>query len=126
MARRNKAVMGALKAARTALGLSQMELGQLLGVSRNTIRSWEGRWATGMEPSFMRHLCRGLLACSLMPHLAIELSGPCLAEFRAKMKVHQESFGQLLGVTRSTVSRWETDTPPRWLSYVLLSIAFRD
>ena len=116
MARKKVEVLGSLKDVRKKLGLSQHELGQLLGVSRNTIRSWE----TGKETPFLRHLSRGLLACYLMPHLVIELTGPCLAEFRARMKLLQEEFARLLGVTRSTISRWETDPPPRWFSSALL------
>lgn len=122
MAQRRPQNFGLLKATRKALGLSQQELGEALGVSRNTIRSWE----KDRERDFLRHVCRGLRACRIMPHLEPEATGQSVAAVRAGMRLHQDEFSSLLGVTRSTVSRWENDTPPRWVSFALLSLAFTD
>lgn len=122
MAQRKPHHFGLLKATRKALGLSQHELGVALGISRNTIRSWEN----GREKGFLRHVCRGLRACSIMPHLEPETTGQSVAAVRAGLRLHQDELADLLGVTRYTISRWENDTPPRWVSFVLLSLAFMD
>ncbi|WP_082534457.1 MULTISPECIES: helix-turn-helix domain-containing protein [Pseudomonas] len=122
VARRKTQHFGLLKSTRKTLGLSQHELGVALGVSRNTVRSWEGC----REDDFLRHICRGLRECRIMPHLETVATGQSVAAVRAGMRLHQDEFSALLGVSRSTVSRWENDTPPRWVSFALLSLAFTD
>lgn len=122
MAHKSQLSNGPLKSCRKAMGLSQEELGELLGVSRNTIRSWE----VGKEPRFLLSLCKGLKAYAILPHIAIELSGACLAQLRARMGLHQERLAERLGVSRPTLSRWENDTPPRWVSFAITALAFED
>lgn len=122
MARKKHIAHGALRSCRKAIGLSQQDLGDLLGVSRNTIRSWE----VGKEPRFMVPLCKGLKAYAILPHIAVELSGACLAQMRTRMGLHQEHLAEQLGVSRPTLSRWENDTPPRWVSFAMTALAFKD
>lgn len=122
MARCNHIHHGLLRSCRKTIGLSQQELGDLLGVSRNTVRSWE----VGKEPQFLPHLCKGLIAYVVLPHIAIELSGGCLSTIRSRMRLHQEQLAEQLGVSRSTLSRWENDTPPRWVSFAITALAFKD
>lgn len=122
MARKRQVPHGLLRSCRKTIGLSQHELGELLGVSRNTIRSWE----VGKEPRFLALLCKGLRAFAVLPHIAIELSGSCLAQLRTRMGLHQEQLAEQLGVSRPTVSRWENDTPPRWVSFAITALAFTD
>lgn len=104
------------------MGMSQQELGDLLGVSRNTIRSWE----IAKEPKFLVPLCKGLKAYYLLPHIAVELSGGCLSALRSRMGLHQDQLADQLGVSRPTLSRWENDTPPRWVSFAVTALAFKD
>lgn len=122
MARKKPIPHGLLRSCRKAIGLSQNELGDLLGVSRNTIRSWE----VGNEPRFLPPLCKGLKAYAILPHIALEMSGACLAQMRARMGLHQEHLAEQLGVSRPTLSRWENDTPPRWVSFAMTALAFKD
>lgn len=122
MAKRKQESSSLLKRTRQRLHLSQAELGRVLGVTRNTIRCWEA----GSDQMFMYHICRGLHATNVMPHLYHLLTGPCLAEARGRMELEQDQLGELIGVSRSTISRWENDTPPLWLSYALLSLLFQD
>lgn len=122
MAKRKQEATSLLKRTRQRLNLSQSDLGRDLGVCRNTIRSWEA----GTDRVFIFHICRGLQATSVMPHLFHLLTGPCLAEARGRMGLQQDQLAELVGVSRSTISRWEKDTPPLWLSYALLSLIFQD
>ncbi len=122
MAKRKLEATSLLKLTRKKLDLSQTDLGRGLGVTRNTIRSWEA----GPDQMFIYHICRGLQATRVMPHLFHQLTGPCLAEARGRMGLQQEQLAELIGVSRSTISRWENDTPPLWLSYALLSLLFQD
>lgn len=122
MARKKQIAHGALRSCRKAIGLSQQELGDLLGVSRNTIHSWE----VSKEPPFIAPLCKGLKAYAVLPHLAVELSGACLAQMRTRMGLYQEHLAEELGVSRPTLSRWENETPPRWVSFAITAIAFKD
>lgn len=122
MARKKQVAYGTLRCCRKAIGLSQQDLGDLLGVSRNTIRSWE----VGKEPRFMAPLCKGLKAYVVLPHIAVELSGACLAQMRTRMGLHQEHLAEQLGVSRPTLSRWENDTPPRWVAFAMTALAFKD
>lgn len=122
MAKRKATNYGALRTCRKSLGLSQQELGELLGVSRNTIRSWE----LGKEPGFLPLLCRGLNAYRVLPHIFIEFSGACLASARGRMKLRQDQLAERLGLSRTTLSRYENDTPPRWLIIAVAALAFTD
>ncbi len=120
---RKKGVTGSeLRHARKMLGLSQVQLGELLGVSRNTIRCWE----TGDGPAFRPLLCRGLRAYKALPHLFIELTGPCLAGIRVRMGMTQDQLADRLTVSRPSLSRWENDTPPSWVVFAVTAIAFLD
>ncbi|HDS1721576.1 helix-turn-helix domain-containing protein [Pseudomonas putida] len=122
MARKKQTPHGLLRSCRKAIGLSQQELGDLLGVSRNTIRSWE----IGKEPRFLLLLCKGLKAHYVLPHIGVELSGGCLSALRSRLGFHQEQLAEQLGVSRPTLSRWENDTPPRWVSFAVTALAFKD
>jgi transcriptional regulator with XRE-family HTH domain len=122
MARMKDKKHGLLRSTRKALGITQQELGDLLGASRNTIRSWE----VGSEPKFLPPLCRGLKAYRALPHIAVELTGPCLAAIRLRMGLYQDQLSELIGVSRPTLSRWENDTPPRWVSFAITAIAFSE
>ena len=122
MARRKVTNYGALKTCRKDLGLSQQELGELLGVSRNTIRAWE----LGKEPRFLTLLCKGLKAYRVLPHTFIEFSGSCLADARGRMGLRQDQLAESLGLSRATLSRYENDTPPRWLILAIAALAFTD
>lgn len=122
MRTKKKVIRGPLHSCRKTLGLSQCELGELLGVSRNTIRSWE----VGAGPRFIGLLCRGLKAYRVLPQIGVVYSGACLAEARQRLGLHQEELGVLLGVSRPTLSRWENDTPPRWVSFAIAALAFSD
>ena len=119
-ARRKSAPCGLLRSCRKALGMSQQELGDLLAVSRNTVRSWE----VGKEPKFLSLLCRGLRAYRVLPHIDVNLTGPCLAEIRTRLGFHQDQLAERIGVSRPTLSRWEQGTPPRWVSFAITALAF--
>lgn len=122
MARKKPPQHGLLRSCRKAIALSQQELGDLLGVSRNTIRSWE----VGKEPRYLALLCQGLKAHYLLPHIVIDLSGSCLSDLRSRLGLHQDQLADQLGVSRPTLSRWENDTPPRWVSFAVTALAFKD
>lgn len=93
MARKQKTPLGLLRSCRKAIGLSQQELGELLGVSRNTIRTWE----IGKEPRFLHLLCKGLKAHFVLPHIGIELSGGCLSALRSRLGLHPGAIGRAIG-----------------------------
>ncbi|MCF5371338.1 helix-turn-helix domain-containing protein [Pseudomonas syringae] len=112
----------ALRACRKDLGLTQQELGDLLGVSRNTLRAWE----LGKEPAFLPHVCCGLRAYKRLPHIFIAYSGGCLVEARKRFGMHQDQLAALLGVSRPTLSRWENDTPPAWITFAVSALAFTE
>ena len=118
---RKKGVAGSdMHHARKWLGLSQQQLGELLDVSRNTFRSWEA----GKGPAFLPLLCRGLRAYKALPHLFIDLTGPCLADMRTRIGMNQEQLASRLSVSRPSVSRWENDTPPKWVVFAVTALAF--
>ncbi|NVL50000.1 helix-turn-helix domain-containing protein [Pseudomonas syringae pv. actinidiae] len=96
MAKKKPVSHGLLRSCRKTISMSQQELGELLGVSRNTIRSWE----LGKEPRFLEILCIGLRAHYILPHTAIELSGSCLSALRARMGLQQDQLAAALGVSR--------------------------
>ncbi|WP_372242226.1 helix-turn-helix transcriptional regulator [Pseudomonas sp. MWU12-2323] len=114
--------VGGLRECRKYLGLTQQELGELLGVSRNTLRSWE----IDREPGYLALLVRGLRAYKVLPQIGTVLSGPCLVEARGRLGMHQEHLAARLGVSRPTLSRWENDTPPRWVSFAISALAFTE
>lgn len=122
MAKRKVSVDGSLRSIRKRLGLSQQELGDLLGAARNTIRSWE----TGSESKFVLLLSKGLRLYSVFPHIKIDFTGPCLAAARGRLRLHQDEFADRLGVSRATVSRWENDTPPAWVIFAVAALALTD
>lgn len=122
MVRRKQISGGELRTVRKYLRLTQSQLGELLGVSRNTVRIWE----TGAGPSFCPLLCRGLKAYKVFPHLFVDLSGPCLAEARNRLGLYQDQLAERLGVSRPTLSRWENDTPPLWVKFAITALAFLD
>lgn len=122
MARRSAPSGGELRVVRKSLGLSQEQLGELLSVSRNTIRSWE----TGAGPSFCSLMCRGLRAFKVFPHLFIDMTGPCLADARNRLGFHQDDLAEKLCISRPTLSRWENGTPPRWVKFALIALVFLD
>ncbi|HEJ4408131.1 TPA: transcriptional regulator [Pseudomonas aeruginosa] len=122
MARRNGLSCSELRAVRKTLGLSQEQLGELLSVSRNTIRSWE----TGAGPSFCLLMCRGLRAFKVFPHLFVDMTGPCLADARSRLGFHQDELAEKLCISRPTLSRWENGTPPGWVKFALIALVFLD
>lgn len=122
MPRRKALSSGELQSVRKSLGLSQAQLGELMSVSRNTIRSWEA----GAGPSFCLLLCRGLRAFKVFPHLFVDLTGPCLADARSRLGLHQDQLAEKLSISRPTLSRWENGTPPRWVKFALIALVFSD
>lgn len=119
---KNKHHPSGLAAARIALGMKQGELAQLLGVARSTIITWENMHHD--RPVWLSLLCQGLYAYRIIPAIGEPLSGPALAEARQRLGVDQQLLGQKIGKSRNTISRWENDTPPKWLSFVLATLAF--
>lgn len=122
MSRRKPVSVDGLRACRKLLGLTQQELGELLGVSRNTLRSWEVK----REPGYLALIIRGLRAYKVLPQIGVVFTGPCLSEARARLGMHQEHLAVRLGVSRATLSRWENDTPPRWVSFAISALAFTE
>jgi transcriptional regulator with XRE-family HTH domain len=122
MGLRVKTALGGLRESRKRLGLTQQELGDLLGVSRNTLRSWE----TVNEPRYLWLVVKGLRAYKVLPMIGAVYSGPCLSEARLRLGMHQDELATRLGISRPTLSRWENDTPPRWISFAISALAFME
>lgn len=112
-----------LKLARADLKVSQQDLATMLGVSRTTISTWEKQ--TNCE--WLKHLCVGLTTCLKQPNLddLQELSGPQLCALRVANGWQQMDLAHKMNVSRSTVSRWENNRPPKWVAYATISIIFR-
>ncbi|MFL1449303.1 helix-turn-helix transcriptional regulator [Pseudomonas tritici] len=122
MAKRKSTIHSALRDCRKNMGMSQQELGSLLGSSRNTIRCWE----VSKEPKFLDLLCKGLGLYRVFPHIHVDLSGPCLVAARTRFGLHQDELASRLSVSRATLSRWENDTPPGWVLFALAALALTD
>lgn len=103
---------------RKKAGLSQEELGNAIGVSRQAVSKWE---LNAIQPK-----AKMIQALSLFFHVSIhyffdelpepkenngrpKTLGEKIYELRRKAGVSQEQLGELLGVSRQSVSNWETD-----------------
>lgn len=110
-----------LKSFRKSTGMSQTELAHILDSSRSTIGNWELRTA----PAWVELACRGVRAAQVFPHIILPLCGPSLAAARSQLGLNQEELADELAVTRSSISRWENGSPPRWVAFAILTLAFK-
>lgn len=115
-------LVGELAETRRLMRLGQKDLAELLGVSRTTISSWE----SSSPPRWIELLCSGLKASRVLPHIGLPITGTELIQARKALGYNQMEFAQRLAMSRSTISRWESDTPPRWVSFAIASLAFKD
>lgn len=121
MAKKYTPPLTGLAGARNALGVNQAELAVMLGVSRTTVSNWEN--SSERQP-WLSLVCQGLYASRIIPSISEPMTGADLAAARSLFGLDQEAFGRKLGVSRTTISRWENDTPPLWLSYAIATLAF--
>ena len=111
-----------LKPYQDKLGFTREQLAEHLEVSRSTLYEWDEMGA----PYWVEYALNGLRAALVLPHLAIPMLGPDLMRARTALKLSQADFSHRLGISRRTVSRWENDTPPSWLSYAVIALAILD
>lgn len=111
-----------LKTYQEKLGFTREQLAEHLEVSRSTLYEWDEMGA----PNWVQYALTGLRASLVLPHLAIPILGPDVMRARTALKLTQDEFSHRLGVSRRTVSRWENDTPPSWLSYAVIALAILD
>jgi transcriptional regulator with XRE-family HTH domain len=93
-----------LKRKRLKLGLSQKELGKLLGADRTTIRNWE-RWRTSPALNYIPKIIEFL--GYLPPQLKAETLTEKIKLFRKLFGLSQKDLAKILRVDPSTIWRWE-------------------
>ncbi|MBS2554086.1 transcriptional regulator [Catenulispora sp. NL8] len=124
--RRLNAIQGQLLAARLAAKMSQEALGEVLGVTSRSLRDWEKHydspslghafdWAQRL--GFRLALADRLVEATAFPvevkhhHIwqmqEYRLLAPFLKARRRARKISQTDLGLIVGVTRSTLQRWE-------------------
>ena len=111
-----------------------------MGVSRQTVFKWENAHAC---PSLEKLplLCKTLnteiddlisdsdynedSVCAEVPEVTAEIIGRNIKRIRSDKKLSQEALGEVLGITRQTVSRWETGIiSPEFINVMTLSDYF--
>ena len=117
-----------LAEARTAAGLTQGKLADLVGVSEHTIRGWE----RGRSAPTAHHLARLVDALGVSPaHLAPLPNNPQLRHLRQQAGLTQADIAEILGTPAGSVGqieagRWWPSAAERWASaYGVSMSAFR-
>ena len=95
----------ALVACREAHDLSAVQLASLLGVSYSAVWNWEHRCAQP-RPSHVRELAA--IGCDVTPYITPTVTGKTIREWRTENDISQSKLAELLHVSPSTVSAWET------------------
>lgn len=110
----------ALRIYRDEIGLKQHEMAAALGVSEGTYRQWEH----GQIEAWLRLACKGY-AFSLKVGLQdAEWTGDQLVENRNRMSMTQVELASALDLSRATIGRYEAGTPPRWVTFAVMALAF--
>lgn len=120
--------------------LSQAELSKLLGVSRQSIFKWENSHSYPMLEKIPL-LCRTLnvnvsdlisnnefneaSVYAQVSEITEEIIGSNIRRLRSERGLSQDQFGEMIGVTRQTVSRWETGViSPEFLNIISIAECF--
>lgn len=106
---------------RNRMGLSQKEMGLAFGVCRTAYRSWECTSAPGWIPL----ACAGFSASRVLSNLSQPFTAADLIHARSSLGLIQEELALELGVSRASISRWETGTPPVWMNLAIAALVFK-
>ncbi|KZN20835.1 MULTISPECIES: helix-turn-helix transcriptional regulator [Pseudomonas] len=110
----------ALRQYRDALKLKQTDLAAAFGVSEGTYRLWE----KGQVEAWLRLACKGYAFCVRAGLDGATWTGDHLVEIRNRMEMTQLDLALALGLSRATIGRYEADTPPRWVTFAVMALAF--
>ena len=117
--RRRRLGENPLKDTRAAIGISQKELAEELGLARTTIIS-----AEQADPKpWILLACVGLGGIRLSGDRVGQLSGPRLTRIRTDMGLSAEELANRLGYAPSTINTWERSSPPLWAHPALVGLA---
>ncbi len=113
-----------LRERRTALGLSQQALADILGVKRQAVHKWERgeppQTAGGLELA-MEVLERQAALGEAVEGIDVP-TAEALREARDRLGMTQTQLADRLGVTQATVSRWEDGSPIQGGGIVALAL----
>lgn len=115
---RKKRPFNALRDARNKLGLSQVELAELLDVARTTILSAE----QDTPKPWMPIACLGLGNLMFVDESVRPLSGERFASHRERLGLSHAGLASKLGFAESTIKTWERTAPPVWAHPVMIGL----
>lgn len=121
MKRKNRSIPKTrLRGYRAELCLKQTDLAAAFGVSEGTYRQWEN----GQPQAWLRLACKGYAFC-LTAGLADTIwTGHQLEQARKRMSLTQTELAVSLDLSRATIGRYESGSPPRWMAYAAMALAF--
>jgi DNA-binding XRE family transcriptional regulator len=105
---------------RDVLGLKQTELADAFGVSEGTYRQWENN----PVEAWLRLACKGYAFCLRAGVNDCAWTGGQLVDARNRMNMTQDDLALALSLHRSTIGRYEAGTPPKWMSFAVMALAF--
>jgi DNA-binding XRE family transcriptional regulator len=105
---------------RAELKLKQTELASAFGVSEGTYRDWE----KGQLPAWLRLACKGFAFCRLAGIRYEDWDGDHVVQARKRLALTQTSLAMALELSRATIGRYEAGTPPKWMAYAVMALAF--
>jgi DNA-binding XRE family transcriptional regulator len=110
----------ALRRYRDELGLKQTDVAAAFGVSEGTYRQWEH----GKVEAWLRLACKGYAFCLRAGLSDAEWTGDQLVEARNRMTMTQLDLAVAFDLSRATIGRYEAGTPPKWVTFAVLALAF--
>lgn len=114
-----------LAGARQALGLSQRELAERVGASRQSVWEWESD-RLGPHPRYVPLLCDALDVSPIW--LLVFEDNPTLRDLRTAWGLSQPQIAELTGLTQSTISRvergdWHPEDPEPWAAALGITVS---